>query len=270
MEMISYGNFPVVSVLIPVHRWHCFIVDSINSILNQTYDSFELIVVCNGSDYELPNKIRSLWEGEERLKVLHTPIPGLVYSLTLGIEAARGDLIARMDSDDVSLPTRLEESVPFFFGQNPVDILSTAICLIDEHGDETGTCYTINRFDSYIRKTLPFRSLIPHPTVMLRRALLIEMGGYTFGSFSEDYDLWLRIRRETFSTFHHLGKPLLKYRVHPNQVTSKEKLSIIWKYDLSLRLREFLLTRDFRFILGMFYATFFEMFRRSRRLFWRS
>ena len=267
MEILSQIESPVVSVLIPVDKWHCFLGDSINSILNQTYHSFELIIICNGSDYELPQKIRSIWGGDERLKVLHTPLPGLVYSLSLGVATARGELIARMDSDDISLPTRLEDSVPFFFGKNPVDILSTAIFLIDENGHQTSKCYTDNQFDSFIRRALPLRSLLPHPTVMIRRSLMIKMGGYSFGCYSEDYDLWLRIRRETPSIFHHLGKPLLQYRVHPHQVTSKDKLSIIWKYDLSLRLREFLLTKDIRFVFGMFYATFFEMYRRFRRLF---
>jgi glycosyltransferase involved in cell wall biosynthesis len=255
-----------ISILMPVHNWQPYLEQAIESILSQTFKNFELIVVCNGDAVDLFDLVKNRWGGDIRVKVFYTPLPGLVFALNYGLHESKGKLIARMDSDDIALPERLSESLSFFCGDSPVDILSTGIELIDEFGLVTGRFNTLDMDNEHVRKELPVKSLLPHPTVIVRRSLLIQVGGYAYGQYSEDYDLWLRVRRMTDAHFFHLGKPLLQYRVHPDQATSKDKLSTIWKYDIALRLRELLLSGDLRFLYGIAFATAAELIRGIKRL----
>ncbi len=251
--MIEAPN-PKYSVLLPVHTWHSFLVEAVESILLQTFQDFELLLICNGPECLLIENIKDLWQNEPRVTVLSTPIPGLVFALNYGIHCARGEWIVRMDSDDLSHFDRFEITNMLLNKSHNIDILSTGIELIDEHGNTKG-CYQIDdKLDSELRSTLPIKSCLPHPTVVVKRSLLLQIGGYSYGQYSEDYDLWLRIRRQTDAVFFHYGKPLLKYRIHPDQVTNKNRLRTIFKYDLALRFRELLLSGDILFLKGIFYA----------------
>lgn len=260
---------PKFSVLLPVHAWHPYLHDAVESILDQSFQRFELLLICNGPNLLLRRRVVELWGNDSRIKILSTPIPGLVFALNFGIHCARGQWIVRMDSDDLSHFERLEITNKLLHKSQNIDILSTGIELIDEYGNSTGSYQIDDKLNNELRSILPIKSCLPHPTVVVKRSLLLQVGGYSYGQYSEDYDLWLRIRRQTDAVFFHYGKPLLKYRIHPDQVTNKNRLRTIFKYDLALRFRELLLSGDILFLKGIFYAIAGEIRRSINRFLWK-
>lgn len=185
---------------------------AIDSCLSQTFEDFELIVVANGkhaSEVELA--IEVWFPNEPRLRIFKTAIRHLNFSLSLGLHYARADLIARMDSDDVSYSHRLSLQVEFMESNPAVVVLGTAYDLIDSNGNKVKVV-TRSLTDHEIRKELPYRNPLCHPTVMLRRSAVMFAGGYLGFIYSQDYDLWLRLAAVDHNKFANLPDVCLGYR----------------------------------------------------------
>lgn len=239
---------PLISCLLPVNRDLGFLSLAIESILNQSLKDFELIVIANNSNAETLKTIRSF--KDDRVTLVETEIGQLPFALNLGLHHANGRYIARMDADDISHPDRFKTQVSFMHSHPDVDILGTNFQAINENGDDINFTRNLRKEHSEIFKWLPITCPIFHPTVMTKKETLLNLKGYAYGFYSEDYDLWFRARREG-CIFHNLEDKLLKYRIHPNQATNKEKRIRIRKEELSLRIREFLVTKDVFFLFGI-------------------
>ena len=185
---------------------------AIDSCLSQTFEDFELIVVANGkcaSEVEL--EIGMWFPNEPRLRIFKTEIHHLNFSLSLGLHYARAELIARMDSDDLSYPHRLTMQVEFMEHNPSVAVLGTAYELIDHLGNRLQSV-TPPISDLEIRRVLPYRNPMCHPTVMFRRSVVMSAGGYIGMIFAQDYDLWLRLAANPSIQFSNLAQVCLGYR----------------------------------------------------------
>ncbi|MFH0816513.1 MAG: glycosyltransferase [Methanobacteriota archaeon] len=201
---------PKVSVVMPVYNGERYLRQATDSILAQTFGDFEFIIVSeHGTNAESLAIIQSY--SDPRIRHIHnTERLGLVESLNLGIREAKGELIARMDADDVSLPERFMRQVDFLRGNADVAVLGTAVELVDAAGDkllnlEFPTSATWAKWQMF------FRCSLPHPAVMARRNVLEEHEGYRHSGV-EDYDLWLRVVRA--HNICNLPEVLLKLRKH--------------------------------------------------------
>jgi glycosyltransferase involved in cell wall biosynthesis len=204
---------PAVSWLLCVHVLNEQLRFAIQSCLDQTFTDFELLVVANGSKAEAIAVAVQSWFGHDpRLRVITTDVRFLTFSLTLGLHHARAPLIARMDSDDLSKPDRLEHQVAFMQSHPNVVVLGSAYELIDADGQPQRTVHlpTENRA---IRKAMLWGNPLCHPSVMLRRSVVIAAGGYLGGIHAEDYDLWARLVLNTEHHFANLKESYVGYRV---------------------------------------------------------
>lgn len=254
---------PIVTIIMPAHVESKYLYDAIDSIVSQTFRDFTLLIIVNGKCTSLKDSILEKYN-DPRIAVIYTPIPGLPFALNLGIHNSKSEILVRMDSDDICERNRLELIVDFMSRNKCVTVLGTAFYAIDENGRRIKKSTWGEMMSSKVRMLLPFRCVLPHPTVAFRRCEIIAAGGYSFGAFSEDYDLWLRLRRNKKIVFHILDEPLLNYRLHVGQATNPKNDYKILGYDLSLKIRELIISNNPIFLLGATFTLLYYCYRKLR------
>lgn len=210
-------NNPKVSVIIPVLDGERFLSFALTSILEQTFQDFELIIINDGSTDKTEEIIKSFID--ERIVYLNNEKNmGLAFSFNRGIDAAKGQYIARMDADDISLPERFAEQLSFLDCKPNIGIVGSQIYIMREDGEIVATH---SRPESH--KEIKFYSLFSspmyHPTVMGRIEVFKSHHFNETFSNSEDYELWSRLLFQTGIKFSNIQKPLLKYRIYPQSFT---------------------------------------------------
>lgn len=198
---------PKVSVIIPVHNAESTVKAAISSILRQSFADFEVVVVDDGSIDQSQTIVSELAKSDPRLRVISIPRTGIIGALNTAIAASSGELVARMDADDISHPLRLELQVRLMESRPDISVCSSLIKMFPRHGLIGG----MQRYELWmnslvtceqIAKDMFVESPIAHPSAMLRRRELIDIGCYRDNGWAEDYDLWLR--------YHTAGKRFLK------------------------------------------------------------
>lgn len=215
---------PSVSVVLSVHNDAPFLAEAIDSILAQGMQDFEFLIVDDGATDGSGAIIDRYAAADPRIRAFHQPNRGLIFSLNRMIAEARAPLIARMDGDDVALPDRFAAQMRFLDAHPDHGVLGTAVTGIDVRGRvrrDWTVAYPTD--DAGFRAALPGGALICHPSVMMRRDLVLAAGGYRPAfRHSEDYDLWLRLSERT--RIASLPDRLLLYRGSPDQVSRRHGL----------------------------------------------
>ena len=221
--MTHITTHPKVSVLLPVRNGLPYIEEALQSIKTQDFTDWELIVVDDGSTDGTTEWLAT--QANHQIRRIGTSGKGLVSALNLGLAECRGDYVARMDADDVSLPDRFRIQVQAL-DQNPtVAVVCSDIEMISVDGHSVGR--QIAHYDSsaYIISGLNYgRSMKPiiHPSAMIRRDVLTELGGYREYTSAEDKDLWLRILAKW--EIKRIKNILLRYRITPGGVSRNRRL----------------------------------------------
>lgn len=197
----------LISIGMPVYNGEKYIKLAINSVLNQTYNNFELIITDDGSTdntLSLLNKYQ-----DSRIKIIFDGInKGISYRLNQQIALAKGRYFVRMDSDDIMFPNRIEKQVEYLENHPEVDVLGSKAIVIDEHNKIIGERGNLKNIKSVNDLFLGTRFL--HPTV-IGRIEWFKKWKYRDGvSGCEDFDLWIRSYNE--SSFHDLNESLMFYR----------------------------------------------------------
>lgn len=215
---------PRVSVVMPFHRATPFLAPAIESILGQTLRDLELLLVDNGTG--LPPCDLGAAGRDPRLRLLrHASNLGVAAAHTTAQQAARGEFIANMDSDDIAHPDRLARQVATFESQPKLGLLATHALIIDDGGQVCGTQFTLASaaeqrvFSAY---SLP----VTNPTLMGRREVFARHPMRGELNISSDYDFFARAA-ETHLTGC-LPEPLLWYRRHAGQVTQSERPEMVF------------------------------------------
>lgn len=214
---------PRVSVIMSFFNAEPYIQEAIESVMAQTYDAWELLLVDDGSaDGSTEIALRYVKARPERIRYLSHPgrrNMGASASRNLGLAFAQGEYAAILDADDIAEPARLEEQTAFLDTHHEVALLGSWYIEIDSNGrqirESTKPCNDID-----IRWALLFYCPFLHSSVMLRRLSILEkVGGYNESlRTSEDYELWQRIARQ-FRTAN-LDVPLVRYRIHDKSLTA--------------------------------------------------
>ncbi|NVJ62378.1 MAG: glycosyltransferase [Gammaproteobacteria bacterium] len=221
----------MISIVLPVHVYDSYAKLAIDSMLVQTFSSFELILVANGKDYEeIASKIADDYK-DSRIVLLKTPIGQLSFAVNFALTYANYDLVARMDADDISHPDRLKLQYEFL-ENNKLDMVGSDLELIDEHGNHLG----VRNYPKgkKISKALPFKNPFAHNTVLFRKSIIFNLRGYNSGFNTEDYDLWLRMLRSGNIRWDNMESELVSYRIHTNS-TQRQILSYAEASGLALR-----------------------------------
>lgn len=200
---------PTVTVLASVHNGRATVRSMIDSILAQTFDDFELLVIDDASTDGSVDVLRQRAKGDSRIRVLvNQKNLGLAASLNRGLQAARGPLIARIDADDEAVPHRLERQVAFLRDHPGVDVVGGWINV--REGDAITGVRTVPREHAAIIRLL-YSCPVYHPTVMYRRDRILELGGYDPRlRRRQDVDLWFRAAHHGLR-FANIPEPLTTY-----------------------------------------------------------
>jgi glycosyltransferase involved in cell wall biosynthesis len=216
--LLAAPDAPVVTVLMAVFNGERYLREAVQSILNQTFRHFELLVVDDGST----DGSRAILESfdDPRLRVVHHAVnQGLSRSLNHGLAEARGRYIARMDADDVAAPDRLALQVDFLERHADVVAVGSWYTIVDDGGREIGRRWTPCD-DIDVRWTMQFCSPFAHGAVTMRRAALANDARVYDESltYAMDYDLWVRLAAR--GRLANLDRFLLGWRQAPGSMTS--------------------------------------------------
>jgi glycosyltransferase involved in cell wall biosynthesis len=217
---------PKVSVIMPVYNGAKYLKEAIESVLAQTYTFFEFVIINDGSNDDSENVIKSFMD--ERIKYVKNEHMGLIDSLNLGIKKSTGEFIARFDADDICEPNRLEEQIKFFKNNPEKMLVGSWATVINEDGIKTGELKYPPLDWQKIKKYSLLHNPLIHPTVMFKKALIDAAGDYNKKfKHIEDYELWTRIIYKYPCA--NISLPLIKYRVHNNQITKKKNIKMrLW------------------------------------------
>ena len=222
---------PKVTVLMPVYNGEKYLHEAIDSILNQTFTDFEFLIIDDGSTDNSLKIINSYQDPRVRLFQNFTN-QGIAYSLNSGIDIAKGEYIARMDCDDISLPERLEKQINYLEKNLEIGILGTP-CILFTDTDKYDQLYPVPITDLEIRWTMLLTNPFAHPSVMIRHSTLsknnLKYATNINANFVEDYELWIRLLQYTKGE--NLKEPLLQYRSE-NGITNSHRKEQLTNHDL--------------------------------------
>ena len=208
----------LISVILPAYNVQDTIGESIDSILSQTFTDFELIIINDGSQDNTEEVI--LAYSDKRIRYYQNEQnKGLIYTLNRGLDLAQGKYIARMDADDVSLPTRFEKQVKVMEENSNIVVCGTLIEPFGVKGTEKIEMLLLEKSDD-IKDCLFLRSCFAHPTVMIRKKVLVDNNvRYNLDyPYAEDYRMWIDL--SFLGDFYNIQEPLLRYRLSEGQVLS--------------------------------------------------
>ncbi|RKS45139.1 glycosyl transferase family 2 [Gillisia mitskevichiae] len=243
---------PTITVIMPVYNSEHYVREAIESILSQTFTDFQFLIIDDASTDQTISIINSY--KDPRINLIEKPKnTGYTKSLNLGLKIAKGKYIARMDSDDISLPKRFEKQISFLEANLEYMLCGTSYSVMGN--DETILVPT-----SYeeIKLNLLWGNCIAHPTVMLRNEVFKKYHLKYDPNMepSEDFDLWVQLLPQ--GKLHNLKEELLLYRMHNSSVSRQRaseqentaievRLKLIQNLDLILKPDELnLLKRIFR------------------------
>lgn len=252
--MVAHRVFPEISVLIAINSVDSYTLRAINSVCDQTYANVRVVVVANGPDSEGVAEFVKNNIFYKNILILKTPIGQLGHALNIGLGAVASDYVARMDGDDISYPERIERQFSYLI-DNDLDLVGCDIRLINEADDVIG-------FRAYpkgksINKKLPFSNPFAHNTILGRRESFLRARGYNAGFNSEDYDLWIRMRRNGIR-WDNMREVLLDYRIH-NAASQRRLLG--YAESTALAMREFILNKSLINLSAVFYHFMKSIFR---------
>ncbi len=221
-------KLPDISVVLPVYNGEKYIHQAIDSVLTQTLDNFELIIINDGSTDNTINVVESY--KDNRIKIINNK-HDFINSLNIGISVAAGKYIARMDADDLMTLTRLETQFAYMESNQEVDVCGGWIELF---GDDEDVVKKEESYEKIILKAL-FENPMAHPTVMFKTDLrkLFPYGEGIYNMYqegyqhAEDYKLWTDLITKGCKIVN-LPMVVLKYRCSESQVT------YIYKKDMAI------------------------------------
>lgn len=211
---------PLVSVVMPVFNAEKYLRESIESILSQTFETFEFIIINDGSNDDSVEIINSY--NDKRIVLIDQENTGLPTALNNGIKIAKSKYIARMDADDISLPIRLKEQYDYLEKNNNVIAVGTHANIIDMDGN-----YVCNSRKSLsneeICKNFPETPFI-HPSVMFRKEMYLKAGGYLNVPIVEDVLFFISMSK--LGNLENLDLTLINYRLSPQAISRKSKRTV--------------------------------------------
>lgn len=213
---------PRITVFIPVYQAERYLAESIESMLGQSFADFEVLIIDDGS-YDRSYEIATAYATkDQRIRILQNDgNRGVSFTRNRGIQEAKGEFLALLDADDLSVPERLAKQLAFF-DQNPdVVACGTQAGIIDADGHDTGERIEVPTNRDEVKILLPFQNQFVNSSMMFRLAALRKTDGYYEG-LSEDYQLAAQLNAQYYLT--NLPDTLVQYRSHKSSL-SKQQLS---------------------------------------------
>lgn len=208
---------PTISVILPVYNCEEYIYESVQNILEQTFENFELLIINDGSTDKSKQIIMSL--NDKRIRYIENRNnQGLIKALNKGLYFAEGEFIARMDADDLCVNIRFQKQLEYFRQEHNVDILGTNQYIV---GTNNRILHQLNNEENKVKLLL--QPAVAHSSVMMKRESLNKNRLYydKMALHAEDYKLWVDSSLSGLS-IHNLPECLCGYRVHDNQISNTQ------------------------------------------------
>ena len=229
---------PLVSVLLPVYNGARFVAKTIQSILNQSFEDFEFIIINDGSTDNTKAILDQLHD--PRLRIIHKPNEGLGKTLNLGLQLARGKYIARIDADDLAAPERLKKQVAFLELHPEIAVVGSASKVVYPDGTAQVRLRPLEPLS--IRRHIIKLCPVAHPSVLMRKDAALNVGGYDItydGSLGRsagmDYHFWVRMLANGFELAN-LPDPLISLHKGTTSITGSKTLGFRLLERVRLRL----------------------------------
>lgn len=262
---------PKISVLMPAYNAEKYIAEAIESILNQTFNDFEFIIVDDASTDQTQKIIERYKKKDKRIIYIKNKLnQGVCKSLNIGIERAKGRYVVRMDADDWSFPNRLKLQYDFMEKNPSIGISGGTMEVCDENMKLINNrSYQLS--DSQIRKKIFLYSPFSHPSTIWRKEIMIKAGKYDerFDK-AEDYDLYFRVG--LISEFANLKNTLIRYRTSQNSASFKnshrhELLTLYARIKAVMEYRYHMTLFEFFYLVGQFVSIFIIPFSAKNYIF---
>ncbi len=225
-----------ISVLLPFQNASFTLHRAVQSILNQTYPDFTLILINDGSTDNSVSIIKKM--NDQRIRLINLPPSGIVKALNEGLTLCRTRYIARMDADDYAYPSRLERQLHFLESNPEIDITGSQVRYMGDTNLNIGFNHYIKWNNQLLSHEEMFlnrfvESPIIHPTIMMRSLRVKKYGTYADGPFPEDYEFWLRLMQEGIR-FSKINEILLDWYDLPNRLS---RTGVRYSIDAFYRLK---------------------------------
>lgn len=214
----------LVTIAIPIYNAEEYLAYAIQSVINQTYRNWELLLMEDGSTDSSLDIAERFAQKDNRIRVLKDGVNrGLIYRLNESVSLANGEFYARMDADDIMYVTRIEEEVKCFEEHPDYDVVGASIMTIDNKNNIMGSGLMQGKVNGFV-----------HPTVMGKTTWFRANPYAEWALRGEDFELWTRT--SLYSNFYAIGKPLLFYRefglpsFRKNYLTERAELMVFKRY----------------------------------------
>lgn len=213
----------LVSIILPAYNAEKYISATVDSVIDQTHSCWELIVIDDGSSDSTLELLSQY--NDPRIKVFNQINIGIAKTLNRGLALAKGEYIARIDADDICTPDRLKHQIEILNTNQNVVLVCSNVEYIDNKGNTLGFSFS-STSENTLKRKLEFGNVIFHPTVMFRKNIAVEVGGYDerLGKYFEDYILWIKMLK--LGDVRLLPNHLVKYRIHSNSITSNTPVEV--------------------------------------------
>lgn len=214
---------PRVTVFIPAFNVERYIAESIESVLAQTYRDFELLVVDDGSTDRTLETLRS-YEHDPRVRIIaNSTNLGRPATRNIGLDLARGELIAFLDGDDICLPERLQHQVDYLDAHPGITGVGTWMTLIDENSNSSGDIFYEEALDAdQVACEMLVGCSIAQGSMMVRKSAITAFRYNEAFPVAQDYELWARMMRTC--KFTNIALALTQYRIHSSQATTARSI----------------------------------------------
>ena len=223
---MAYTTSPVVTVSIAAHGRLEFLREAIQSAAAQSYRPLKILVVNDGSGPDVRNWLDMMAAEESLLRVIHLPHRGVAKAQKAALEAADGDLVCVLDSDDRFVPDAIERLAKVFLRDDSIDLAYCNNIHVYPDGSKRHRKYpAYSRNEDmvnaiFIRPVVPFK----HSGTMFRRDVALELGGYDPSlPVKVDVDLFLRFL-EAGKRLHLVEEPLVQFRVHRGSISHRKRI----------------------------------------------
>ncbi len=213
---------PEVSVLMSCYNGGRWLREALESLLEQTFQNFECLLVDDGSTDDTLRICRHYEDRDDRITVIAKQNTGLADSLNTGISRARGTWIARLDQDDIAEPSRLEKQIDFMHRHSEVVLLGTGFLEIDEAGCVVRKHLYPFSHHRLVHRLEHFQGFFPHSSACYRTEVVRQIGGYNLHIYrAEDWRLWLEFSLK--GKIACLPEYLVRIRKHSGQMSLDER-----------------------------------------------
>ena len=211
----------LISVIMSVYNGEKYLVQAIDSILNQTYQNFEFIIIEDCSTDNSLDILEEYAKKDSRIKIIkkekNIGIKGFIKNLNLGMSLAKGKYIARMDADDISLPERFQKQVDFLENNPEITLVGAQLNLINEQNKITGEAIAALQHRDIVKRITSQIQLF-HPVIMFRKDQNIQYREKFI--YCEDYDLYLNLITQG-KKLANMNEKLLHYRILESSISRK-------------------------------------------------